>query len=452
LAIGDAGNALDSTLYNFWGLGLTNTGILRYQTPSSCTHAFYVNDTASTEVVGITTNKMYINGRLDINTGIAGNYNMSISNNGLTSLTTGTNNIIIGNNCGGALTTGSGNVAIGKDCFSIATTATGCVSIGRISMANANGNVNTGCGVNTLGYNTGGYNSAFGSSALSQLSTGVNCVGVGVTAGYSSQVSSNNTFIGCFSDISADTWSNSSCLGYQSVITASNQVTLGNTSTTNVVSSGVISGPLINGSGFTTPNNGNGAYVGWNRSGGVAETNFITNTPYGSSGSGQGGWEWVTRTSSDGVYGRRMYLDGANGNLNLPSITPTGSGLGTSTPLNHYEEYTHNTSFVGPVTVGVYGLHLVRIGTMITYYMANSPLVSTATASQLTWSANVVLPSRFRPPTAINTVVVGRNNNVLTLMNVVIDSSGNMIISVALTSSFFVGTIGFNTFSMSWTV
>jgi hypothetical protein len=183
-------------------------------------------------------------------------------------------------------------------------------------MANATSNANTAVGVNTLGYTTGDYNTAVGSSALSQASTATLNTAIGISAGNSTFVSSNNTFVGAHTDLSSDTWTNSAALGYGAIITASNQVQLGNTSTTNVVSSGVVSGPLVNGSGFITPNNGNGAYVGWNRSGGVAETNFVTNTPYGSGGLGQGGWEFVTRTS-DGVYGRQMYIDGANGNVSL---------------------------------------------------------------------------------------------------------------------------------------
>jgi hypothetical protein len=448
LAIGDAGNALDSTLYNFWGLGLTNTGILRYQTPSSCTHAFYVNDNASTEVVGITTNKMYINGRLDINTGTAGNYNMSISNNGLTALTTGLNNIIIGNNCGSALTTGSGNVAIGKDCFTIATTSTGCTAIGRISMANANGNVaDTGCGVNTLGYSTVGYNSAFGSSALSSVSTGTQNIAVGVDAGYTAGPASQNTYLGCFSDIDSNTstWSNSVALGYQALISSSNTIQLGNNSVSRVNTGGSITcGGYSN---YISPVF-QGLTIGWNRSGSSGRSTFAN-----AQGGGNGGFEWINYNNSLVLTSPTplMTLDNAgvltiNGGILLPT-----SG-GTQTNLNYYEEYTHNTNFSGPVTVGLYGLHLVRVGKMITIYMANSPLLSTVTAGQLTWNMNTTLPSRFYPVTAVNTVVVGRNNNVLTLMNVVIDSSGNMIISVALTSSVFAGTIGFNTFSMSWTV
>jgi hypothetical protein len=54
--------------------------------------------------------------------------------------------------------------------------------------------------------------------------------------------------------------------------------------------------------------------------------------------------------------------------------------------------------------------------------------------------------------TAVNTVLMGKNNNISVMMNVFIDSSGNMIISTAPTSVAFVGIIGFNTFSMSWTV
>jgi hypothetical protein len=116
-------------------------------------------------------------------------------------------------------------------------------------MANATSNANTAVGVNTLGYTTGDYNTAVGSSALSQASTATLNTAIGISAGNSTFVSSNNTFVGAHTDLSSDTWTNSAALGYGAIITASNQVQLGNTSTTNVVSSGNLTVPSVTFSG-----------------------------------------------------------------------------------------------------------------------------------------------------------------------------------------------------------
>jgi hypothetical protein len=317
-------------------------------------------------------------------------------------------------------------------------------------------------GNNSLNYATGSYNTAVGTSTLSQTTTGTYNACFGKDSFYNSQLGSYNTGCGALTgllvdtstnltcigygvDVDVDGWNNSSALGSGTIITKSNQVFLGNNSTQYVTTPGSIYGGRY--SNYVAPNS-QGFAIGWNRSGSSGRTTFAN-----AQGGGNGGFEWINYNNAMGLMSPdpMMVLDNG-GNLYPATSIKLPTLGGTPTGLNYYEQYDHTFSFVGPVTVGPYGLHLTRVGNMITYYCANSPLLATVTASQFTWSASVVLPARFRPVTAINTLVVGRNNNVLTLMNVVIDNAGNMIISVALSSTAFVGTIGFNTFSISWTV
>ena len=307
-----------------------------------------------------------VNGRLDITTGSTGNIGIGTST-------------LAGN------TSGTSNTAVGYQALS-ANNSTSNTAIGYNSMATAIGSSNVAVGDSTLIAASGNSNVAVGQVALAQITTGnsntaignastnYNLSGsgntcIGASSGLGINTCSNNTCIGKNANVSGNTVTNSTAIGYGAIVTASNTIQLGNTSTVNVVTSG---GMIFGGGGSS---------------------------------------------------------------------------------LNNYEEYIHNTYFVGPVIAGVYGLRIVRVGNMVTLYMPNSPQLGITASGWTSWSIQTVLPSRFRPGTAVNTLMIGLNNNVAILMNGVIDNAGNLIITMPLSpGASFTGIIGFSTFSVSWTL
>ncbi len=98
-------------------------------------------------------------------------------------------------------------------------------------------------GQNALGgLTTGTSNIGIGGSSLLTATTGSSNVAIGASAGSKVITGSNNTFLGAQTtfDASANTWSNSTAIGYGATINASNQITIG-TSTENVVVPGTTS-------------------------------------------------------------------------------------------------------------------------------------------------------------------------------------------------------------------
>jgi hypothetical protein len=99
-----------------------------------------------------------------------------------------------------------------------------------IGSANADISTNSVIGYQSLNANTSGFqNSAFGYQALLFNTSGANNTAIGYQAGDANTTGSNNTFLGSLADISGTTatWSNSTAIGYNAKITASNQITLG---------------------------------------------------------------------------------------------------------------------------------------------------------------------------------------------------------------------------------
>ncbi len=140
--------------------------------------------------------------------------------------------------------------------------------------SNTYGTYNTFYGLNTGYFNTtGDGNSLFGQSVLfsnvsgssncsfgfeagNYTTTSYNCF-YGVYAGLTNTTGSQNTYIGYSADANGANYSNSSCLGYTSQLTALNQVRLGNIAVTSI-----------------------GGYAGWtNVSDGRFKSNIKENVP-----------------------------------------------------------------------------------------------------------------------------------------------------------------------------
>ncbi len=144
------------------------------------------------------------------------------------------------------------NVAIGLDALKV----------------NTSGSINTGVGNSALLRNTSGYdNTAIGNRTLTNVTSGYNNTGVGsytlgaISTGY------NNTAIGYSAYVDGN-WNNSTAIGANSIVSASNTIQLGNNQITAIKTSGklttgLITYPNLDGtSGQILSTNGSGT-VGW---------------------------------------------------------------------------------------------------------------------------------------------------------------------------------------------
>jgi hypothetical protein len=141
-----------------------------------------------------------------------------------------------------ALTTGSGNTSVGAESMMANTTGTQNTSVGNQSLINSTGNNN---------------------------------VGIGKRSGQTITSGSENTIIGTDADVSSATLSNATALGYGANVAASNTIQLGNTSVTDVNTSGTITA-----AGLTVTGNVTSSGTGGSISGFDAALNNQTGTTY----------------------------------------------------------------------------------------------------------------------------------------------------------------------------
>jgi len=174
---------------------------------------------------------------VDIGTG-AGNIatNTAIGDQALDANTTGFENVAVGHRALTSNTTGDYCTAIGADALYSNTSANYNTAVGTdAAVLTSTGISNTAVGASALTYNvSGSFNTAFGTAALYDATGGAN-VAVGYYALSSIETVSNNTAIG-HQALKDDTGiSNSSALGANTAVTGSNQVQLGDSSTTTYV-------------------------------------------------------------------------------------------------------------------------------------------------------------------------------------------------------------------------
>ena len=131
---------------------------------------------------------------------------------------------------------GQYNTAIGYQALKLNSYATSNTAVGYAALSNTTtGGFNTAFGINTLLNNVSSLNNtAIGAEALN-LTTGGSNTALGFQAGRAQTSGTNNTYIGALAQANANTYTNSTALGYNATITASNQVVLGTTTETVVI-------------------------------------------------------------------------------------------------------------------------------------------------------------------------------------------------------------------------
>ena len=164
----------------------------------------------------------------------------ALMNNNNTSGTYGTSNTAIGYYGLQKNTTGHYNTTVGYEASATNISGFHNTSVGAQALASNRTNYNTAVGSGTLFGATGASNTAVGYWGL-HYSSGAGNTAVGYLAGQGSNgvTTSYNTFLGANTDLDPNTatWTNSTALGYNAKITASNQIMLG-TSTETVVMPG----------------------------------------------------------------------------------------------------------------------------------------------------------------------------------------------------------------------
>jgi len=176
-----------------------------------------------------------------------GSYNTAIGYNVMKENISGQANIGIGSNSLNKNISGTTNVAIGY--YSLYNNLNGNhnVAIGSESLVNnTEGTYNTALGLNSMYYNTsGGSNTSIGVSSLNRNVNGNYNTAIGVSALASNVSGSNNTAIGNLAMFNNVSYSNSTALGYNAQVTASNQIQLGNSSVTDVKTSGTLTAGAV---------------------------------------------------------------------------------------------------------------------------------------------------------------------------------------------------------------
>jgi hypothetical protein len=172
-------------------------------------------------------------GYQSLSAALTGTLNLAIGNYVLGSNTSGSNNIGIGHQALAANSTAANNTAIGVQAMVGNTTGYDNVAVGKLSLAdNLTGAQNTAVGVLALKTSTGDNNTAFGRVALTST-TSSNNTSVGGESLTQLTTGANNTAIGFRAGYSNTTYDNTTSVGYTAdSVSGSNQVQLGNASTT----------------------------------------------------------------------------------------------------------------------------------------------------------------------------------------------------------------------------
>jgi hypothetical protein len=186
--------------------------------------------------------------------------NIWIGGGGLSSNSTAQDNVSLGYDALLNNTGGSACVAIGGNALKLNTTGIYNFAIGSNSLqSNISGNYNTAIGASSLAYATASNNTAIGSDCLVEITTGNTNIGIGVQAGrwaaslYNpNQTSNTSIYIGNDTRSSANGNTNEIVIGHNAIGQGSNTVTLGNSSITQTLLRGTVTGGSFVKSGGTS--------------------------------------------------------------------------------------------------------------------------------------------------------------------------------------------------------
>ena len=156
-------------------------------------------------------------------------------------------NLAVGTTALDAVTSGDFNVAVGYDALTSNTTGSNNTASGLQALySNISGIQNTASGLEALYSNIGGsYNTASGIQALFSNTEGNRNTAIGSFGLADNTTGNYNTAIGYNSDVGKVDLTNATAIGNGAIVTASNTMQLGNTSVTNVKTSGSVTAGAI---------------------------------------------------------------------------------------------------------------------------------------------------------------------------------------------------------------
>jgi hypothetical protein len=260
-------------------------------------------------------------------------------------LTTGFRNTLIGGQSTAfnkitaqSITTGNDNVFIAPGAGSLLTTASNNVGIGSGALLSSNGNNNTAVGY-TAGESTssGVNNSFFGSVAGLNNTTGYQNSAIGYKAGVTNTYGLNNTYLGAYAGCAPGTidgLNNTTAVGYNAQVTASNSVILGNGANVGI--------------GTTAP--ALALHVASNGSTGQARFADATNAYYYDMGriNATGGFEINGNQTASVSYNFKA------GGTSMLYVTPGGTAIGTTTMPSGYKFAVNGSAIATSMTVKAY--------------------------------------------------------------------------------------------------
>jgi hypothetical protein len=193
-------------------------------------------------------------GYLTLQNNTTGNFNVAVGSEALIANTSATSNTALGSKSLHSNTIANGNTAIGDNSLYSNSTGGGNTAVGQSAMySNTTSTNNAAFGGQSLEQNSTGYsNTAIGTAAIDRNKTGANNAVLGAYAGrYIGDGSTSNTeinngvLIGADSKPLADQGTNEIVIGYNATGNGSNTVQIGNTSITNVKTSGTLTTGVV---------------------------------------------------------------------------------------------------------------------------------------------------------------------------------------------------------------
>jgi hypothetical protein len=332
-------------------LSTNGSGTLSWVTPSTTATAYsgtlpvanggtgsatqnFVDLTTAQTVAGAKTfsSDLTVNGLTVGNGAGIGNHNVAIGQISLASNTTGTENTATGYNALNSNSTGGAN------------TANGALAL----LVNTNGEYNTATGFRALVDNTeGSKNMATGAFALSQNTSGSFNTANGYSTMYANKTGSNNTAIGSFADVASEALTNATALGNGAIVAASNTIQLGNTSVTNVKTSGTLTAGAV-----TYPNtdgtanqilktNGSGV-LSWTTPSTTA-TAYSGVLPVANGGTGSSTQNFVDLSTAQTVAGAKTFSSDLT--VNDLTIGKGGGSIAGNTAIGHTALNSNTTGY-----------------------------------------------------------------------------------------------------------
>jgi carbonic anhydrase/acetyltransferase-like protein (isoleucine patch superfamily) len=221
---------------------------------SSAPAASGVPYTGATQAVDLGAYDLTVNGltvgKGKKDAGTAFQYNSAFGVSALGNFNGGTKNTAFGYNALSSVTSTDQNIAIGA--YAMGSTTDyfqQSVAVGNQSLQYNKGSFNTALGSGALSgtglTNTATYMVGVGALALMGNTSGQNNTAVGSYALSTNTTGNNNTALGQGADVLSATLDNATAIGYNAKVSASNSIQLGNTSVSNVKTSGTLTAGTV---------------------------------------------------------------------------------------------------------------------------------------------------------------------------------------------------------------